>query len=297
MMKKALALIILALCLGTTAFSLDLGLFFDIGNLDIPDGTTAGDNAFPGTTFPWGLEVYGSQKASDTTGIDVSFYVDPILRNISYTLFNYGADFFSIGVGPFFGFFNTRETVLKSGISTSFRAEIPGVVFVSFRADSSIGGGLERTGDYTQERNDVSLGYYVKNAICSANLFTRRYAELDATLGKVIDGFTEYSFSTDIFQKNVPYRIKLNFAYQQRTKSFVDSTITHTLNSIVIGTEFDFQVNDTLTLIADLDRSVYSFGFVSNTTADTQDILDLSETWPGVYLFRARIGAKLHLDI
>ena len=297
MIKKTIALCIMMACLGTAAFSLDLGLFFDIGNLDIPDDTTAGDNAFPGTAFPWGLAVYGSQMATETTGIDVSFYVDPILRNISYTLFSYGADFFSIGVGPFFGFFNTPETILKSGISTSFRAEIPGVVFISFRADSSIGGGLEQAGDYTQERNDVSVGYYVRNAICSANIFTRRYAELDATRGKVIDNFTEYSFTTDIFQKNVPYRINLDFAYQQRTKTFVDSTITHALNSIVIGTELDFQVNDMLTLILDLDSSVYSFGFVTDSTAGTQEILDLSETWPGVYLFSAKVGAKLYLDI
>jgi len=296
-MKKTGLVILCIFWITTAAFSLDVGLFFDIGNLAIPEETTAGDTSFAGETFPWGLALYGSQMATENTGVEVSFYIDPVLRNISYTLFNYKADFFSIGVGPFFGFFNSQEIILKSGISTSFKAELPGVAFISFRADSSIGGGLESAGDYTQERNDVSLGYYVKNAICSANLRTRRFAELDAARGKIIDDLKEYSFTADIFKKNVPYRINLNFAYQQRIKNFVESTITHTLNSIVIGTELNFQVNDNITIIADLESSVYSFGFVSDATAGTQDILDFSETWPGFYLFNARVGAKIHLDI
>lgn len=297
-MKRFFVLLAILLVIGGPAlFALDLGFFFNMGNLSFPETTVAGDNSFAGDKFPWGLELSGRQQAGDNTGVDVSFFVDPVLRNISYTLFNYKADFFSIGVGPFFGFFNTPETVLKSGISTSFRAEVPGVAFISFRADSSIGGGLENTGDYTQERNDVSIGYYVRNAICSANLLTRKYQVLDATLGKVVDDFTEYSFSTELFQKNVPYRVNLNFAYQQRNKVFVDDTITHTLNSIVIGTEVSFDAGDKVTILADLDSAVYSFGFVTNTTASTRDILDFSETWPGFYLFNAKVGVKLHLDI
>ena len=230
MKRKIVILLFLCVFLAVSAFSLDLGFFYDMGNLAIPRDTEEDETSFAGDSFPWGFSIYGKQMAGDNIGVDVSFNIDPVLRNISYTLFEYKADFFSIGVGPFFGFFNTTDTILKSGISTSFKAEIPGAAFVSFRADSSIGGGLESIGDYTQERNDVSIGYYVYNAICSLNLLTKRYAEIDETQGSVIDDFTEYSFKTTIFKKNVPYRIMLNFAYQQREKTFVDSTITYAVS-------------------------------------------------------------------
>ncbi|MBN2049974.1 MAG: hypothetical protein JW760_05970 [Spirochaetales bacterium] len=293
--KRIFCVLLFFLILSVPAFTLDLSLLFNLGNLALPRDTQAGSSTFSGESFPWGFHLSGQQMASDNTGVDVSFLVDPVLRNISYTLFSYKADFFTIGVGPFFGFFNTPQTILKSGISTSFKVEIPGIIYVSFRADSSIGGGLETAGDYTQERNDVSFGYYVQNAICSLNLATRRYAMMDAAAGRVVDGLTEYSFKTDMFKKNVPYRIILTFSYQQRTKEFADSVITHTLNSLVLGTELNMQVSKDLTLLALLDSTVYSFGFVDN--AGTRDLLVFSDTWPGLFLFNAKLGAKLHLDM
>ena len=270
-------------------FTLDIGTSFHIGNLNFEKTRVSDDTGFTGTTFPWGIDAFINQNISDDLHLHTGFFMDPILHNISYTLFTYRQDFFSIGVGPFFGIFNSRATVLKAGISTAVRLELPGILYLSFRADSSIGGRLVQDGDYIQERSDVSFGYYIRNAICSLNLLTKRYT-MKTSAGESIDLLTEYSFKTDIFQKNVPYKVLISFAFQKLSKLFVESgsTIDHSLGSLVIGINVDVFLNDYLALVFVLDSSVYSFGMGTLT--------GISNPGPGGYLFRASTGFTLDID-
>ncbi len=270
-------------------FSLDIGTSFHIGNLNFEKTRVSGDTGFTGTTFPWGIDAFINQNISDGLNLHTAFFMDPILRNISYTLFTYRQNFFSIGVGPFFGIFNSTATVLKSGISTAVRLELPGIMYLSFRADSSIGGRLIQDGDYIQERSDVSFGYYIRNAICSLNLLTKRYT-MKTAAGESIDSLTEYSFKTDIFQKNVPYQVLLSLGFHKLSKLFVESgsTIDHSLGSLVIGTKVDVFLNDYLALVFVLDSSVYSFGMGT--------LVGVSNPGPGGYLFKASTGITLNID-
>ena len=114
--------------------ALEVGALFHIGNLGFYNNSgtwTSSDTTISGTKYPWGVSVFGNQKVNDTIKVDLGFYYDPILRNISYTRLSYTEEFFTIDVGPFFGFFNTPASVLKSGISTSFKLEFPGIIFLS----------------------------------------------------------------------------------------------------------------------------------------------------------------------
>jgi hypothetical protein len=275
------ALIILSAGAG---YSLDLGVQTWIGNLGFRNDRTASDVSFPGQDYFWGLSLYGTQSINDTLGFETGFYADPVLRNISYTLFSYHQKVLSVGIGPFFGFFNDWTTLLKSGISTEVRLELPGIVFLGFRSDSSIGGELLEIGDYLQSRSDITFGFYVPNAICTISLESRKFEQKTAT-AKVIDSLTEYSFSTDIFQKNVPYRLIVSFSYQSLSKSFIAATTSSTvLNSLVIGTEVDISLAESLLLQTGLVGTVYSFG--TGTLVGSA----------GSFLFRAFTGIKLSID-
>jgi hypothetical protein len=266
-----------------SASCLDLGLTASTGNLGFRSDRSSTDTSFPGADYFWGLSLYASQTISDRFAFETGFYSDPVLRNISYTLFSYNERVISIGVGPFFGFFNDTGTLLKSGISTSVKLELPGVVFVSFRADSSIGGELVQTGDYLQQRNDISFGFNVLNAICTLSLDSRKFEQKTAA-DKIIDSLTVYSFSTDIYQKNVPYRLIVTFAYQALSRTFITGAATTTLNSLLIGTEVDITMTNSLLLQAGIQGSVYSFG-QGNLVGSAKD-----------FLFRTFAGVKVNVD-
>lgn len=243
--------------------------------------------------FKWGISLYGSENISDNLAINTGFYSDPVLNNVSYTLLTYTQEFISLGVGPFFGFFNTTTSILKPGISTSIRVDLPGALFVSFRSDSTIGGRMVQEGDYLQERSDVAAGFYVKNAICSLNLLTKSYT-LRQTTQEIVDSFTEYSFKVDIYHKYAPYTILLSFGYQNLTKSFIDvttrDTVIHSLNSIILGTKLKLLFGDFVTFGVDLESSIYSFGFAGDA------LLNFSSSGPLGFLFHLTTGIQLNLD-
>ncbi len=274
---------ILVTLAAASASSLDLGLQTWAGNLGFATDRTSTDTRFPGSHYFWGLSLYGSQPITDKFGFETGFYSDPVLRNISYALFSYNEKAISLGVGPFFGLFNDRGTLLKSGISTSVKLGLPGVVFVSFRSDSSIGGDLVQEGDYLQQRDDISFGFYVPNAICTLSLDTRKF-EQKTDVDTVVDSLTIYSFSTDIFQKNVPYRLIVKFSYQSLVREFISGAAATTLNSLVLGTEVDITMTDSLLLQAGIEGSVYSFG--------QGTLVGSSEG----FLFRTFAGVKVNVD-
>ena len=284
------AVLLLALTVPLRAF--EVSTEFQIGNLGFTDERASTDTTYP-LQFPWGLSLYGSQRIDDMLEIDTGFYFDPTLNNISYTLLKYSQQFFTLGVGPFFGLFNSATSLLKPGISTAIRIDFPRLLFVEFRADSSIGGRLVQEGDYLQERSDLTAGIYVKNAIASLNLLTKSYTYRTAT-EEIIDSLVEYSFRTDIYQKNVPYRILLSFAYQTRSKSFTNvstsAAVVHTLNSLVLGTRLDFQLTKYLSIMTNLDSSIYSFGSAGDT------LLVLPSTGISAYLFNVSAGFTLDID-
>lgn len=276
-----------------TLSALELGASYRIGNLSLDQVTDTGFGTFNGKDFSsWGLSFWGSHLISDKLKMDAGFYSDPILRRISYTLFSYTESFLSIGVGPFFGFFNADlNTILKSGISTSIRIEIPTLLFLSFRTDSSLASRLVIPLDYIQERTDLSLGFYVANAICSLNVLSKKFTqvlEINTLTYEVLNALNEYSFVTHLFQKNVPYRITLKFAYQSLSKQFIETSDTITsyiLNSIIVGTKLEVDLTEAMLLYIDMDNSVYTFGRE-----------ELANTAIAEYAFRGSAGLKINLD-
>ncbi len=288
--KKIILLAATVLFVSYNSFALDAGLNFRIGNLAFKSDRTIDNTTFTGTDYLYGLSLFTTASISDNFSFESGFFNDAILKNISYTIFNYRQKFITIGVGPFFGFFNSTSTILKSGISTAILLELPGIAFLQFRSDSTIGGRLIETGDYVQERNNISLGYYVKNAICSINLHSKKYIQKANSTTETVDSLTEYSFKTEVFQKNMPYTIDIAFAYQTLKKEFITSSSTtkHTLNSIVLKTKLKFFIEEFLTLYTDLDSSIYTFG--------EDALLGISNPGPGGYLFRLNTGFTVNLD-
>ncbi|HEY9592887.1 MAG TPA: hypothetical protein VHE79_00320 [Spirochaetia bacterium] len=280
------ALLTVVLLLATAPlFALDIGLSTWVGNFGFRPDRTSTDATFPGADYFWGIDASATQTIADAFTFETGFTMDPILRNTVYTLFTYNERILTVAVGPFFGVLNTDSTLLKSGITTSITLQLPGVVFATFRSDSSIGSAMVVTGDYVQSRSDIALGFYVPNAICTLSMSSKSF-ELNGSSGDTtVDGLTEYAFSTNIFQKNVPYQLTVKFAYQTLSRSYVGATTSaSTLNSIVIGTELDVSLGGSWTLQAGIEGNVYSFGQGNLVGSDPN------------FLFRTFAGVRTSVD-
>jgi hypothetical protein len=133
------------------------------------------------------------------------------------------------------------------------------VLFLTLRTDSSLGGQATTSGDYFAQANQILLGFYIKDtAICSLGLL---YEQFSSTPGAmlIVDSLTAYSFDVKVFEKNVPYRLDFNFAYQTLQRQYVGGN-THALGSIIAGAGIDFLITKAFALTLDFRSSVYSFG-------------------------------------
>lgn len=289
-MKTTILLVLLLLAfLPGELFALEIGATVNLENLALDNDRAESADSFSGNNYYWGGSLFASHAFSEELSFETGFYQDTILRNVLYSTLHYNTEYLSLGVGPFFGFFNSTSTILKSGISTSIKFSLPGVVFVLLRSDTSIGGRLVETEDYIQASSDLALGFYVRNAICTLNLRNKKFTQKQSSL-ETVDNLTEYSFDTEVFQKNFPYQITLSFAYQILDKKYVGpaTTTRHTLNSIIIGTEADIALNRYLNLLLSLDSSIYTFG--------QNELAGVSNPGPGGYTFRAYTGCSVNLD-
>lgn len=292
-MKKRILITLITGFLLHSLSAMELTTSLTTGNLGFDRNSTATLSSFSGTTFPWGISLYGKKNITDNISIKAGLFYDPILRYTTKTLFLYRYSFFQLGLGPFFGIFNTPQTIMKSGISTSVHIELPGIVFATFEADSSIGARFVKVGDYIQEKNKISLGYYIPNAICSVNLITKSFVVKQEKTLEVDDSFTEYSFKTDIYQKNVAFRALLSFGYQTLSRSYLDTlsgkTTSNTLNSLIFGSNFTFRISKNLSFSVALDSNIYSFGYQDATP------LTLPDSGIGLYLFRLTTGITVKI--
>ncbi len=117
---------------------------------------------------------------SERMAIRAGFSRDTVLRNLAYAMVYYNLDYLSMGIGTIQGFNNTDGATLKPGLASSVQLTFPGVMFARLQFDTSLGSVLMETGDYTQNRNELSIGFYVPNAICSLTLQSKKFYELQA---------------------------------------------------------------------------------------------------------------------
>jgi len=288
--KKALIFSLvtsLLLLSALSAGSLEIGGLFQVGNLGFEVNRPSTDTSFTGTDYLYDGSLYVRIGIPERFQVEAGYRRDLILRNVLYSLLEYRVDYFSLGVGMFVGFFNSGGSALNSGIIASLRLELPGVVFVSLRSDNSLTGSLSENGDFSQRLINLTLGFYVRNAICSLILSSKQYSEMQGS-NEIIDHLMKYTAKADIYQKNVPFRLVLSIAYQTLDKKYTAGPTDHGLNSVLLGIELDFSIGRHLELFIGIEDNLYSQG--SGVLA--------GNTYVGItpYLFQAYTGFRLNFE-
>lgn len=289
-MRRAVATMVLAAgLLGAAgpADALDLSVEALLGNMNLD---WAGDAPLTAAEYPANLWVYGARVGlTERLGpgfvLDLGYETDPVLRHIVRSVVAYEQGYVRIAAGPILGAFNSAATPIKAGISAGIRVELPGAVYLSARAESSMGAGLIAAGDYAQELSQLEAGWYIYNAICSVSLLTRKFYYVDAPDSILADASNRYAFSVDMFRKGTPYKIKLDLGYQDLSRTY-PSDDKETLGVVFLGTQLSAGIAEGLSLLATFEGGVYAFGL---------DDLAGNGPNPNALLFRAGLGLRYTL--
>jgi hypothetical protein len=283
----AALIIVLLLLPAFRGAALELSTRFDLGNLGFDPDRAAADATYPGTAWYWGGTVEVTHGFSERMALRAGFSRDTVLRNMAYAMIYYNLEYLSMGLGTIQGFNNTGGATLKPGLASSVQLTIPGVMFTRLLFDYSLGSVLLEDGDYSQNRNELSVGFYVPNAICSLILESKKFYEQRTATLDVVDSLLRYSFQADIFQKNAPYRLLFSLAYETLQKKFFDGATNpvHTLNSLKAGVELSVDLARFLTIMFGLDSALLTMG----------DGL-LSGVQNPAYLFQAYSGFTLNFE-
>jgi hypothetical protein len=267
---------------------LEIGGEFQLGNMGFTSSRSSSDTSFKGGDYFWGGSLYITQGVMDNFQVEGGVFRDLILGNVVYSLLQYRTDYFSLGIGPFLGLFNSSSVFMKSGISTLVRLELPGVAYVSLRTDGTLGNAVSTEGDYSEQRSDIALGFYVPNAICTLSLSSLEFVSMQGT-AQVVDSLTEYSLKVVVFEKNVPFRLDFDFAYQVLLKKYIDGAAnpTHGLTSFILGVGLDLLFSKEFSFLLDMETSVYTVG--------TSQLSAFSDVGFAPFLFRASSGFRLIL--
>jgi len=285
--RTIIAVVMLSTSIVTPVLALDLELGGFFGNFGLP---WTGETAIVDAQYPANLWLYGGQAAfvqslGDNFSLRAEYQTDPVLRNIVRGVISYETGMASISAGPLVGVLNTPATPLKAGIDIGFKLEVPGLAFFSALVESSMGAGMVASGDYSQERSELSAGWYVYNAICTVSMLSRRFTRILDSGEALVDSSSDYSFAVDVHKKGAPYRVMADLGYRSMTRSYPDDTIDG-LGAIVLGATISADISPLITLKGGLDSGVYVFGL--------EELAGRGPA-PESFIFSSSLGVTVHL--
>ncbi|MFQ3547462.1 MAG: hypothetical protein SNJ56_03920 [Termitinemataceae bacterium] len=288
-MKRTLVLVYVVL-IGFQLFALDLSIQGSFGNILFDPARTSALSSTNGTFTEHLYYGTGSikleQPVADLAALHILLDRDPILRNSLFTMLSYDAGFAKISVGPFFGLFNSAATLVTSGLSTTLTMTLPGVLYGSFRSDTTIGAGITVPGDYVQQRSELAFGFWVPNVLASFRLNTKQFTEKKTADLTIVDSQSRYDFIALVFKKNVPYSVTITMGYQTLKRSYIStSTDSDELAALMLGLDLNSSISQRIKVTAGGEVPLYAWG-VGNLQSPASTTL----------LYEGRIGITINLD-
>ena len=256
------------------------------GNLGFATDREAGDSDLGSASYLWDARLAVTGTVLDGFLLTGAYERDSVLRDAFAVTIGYSGQIMSVSAGPFVGFMLDSDDpyLLKPGLSAQLRAELWETGFVSLETDVTLDPQLSTSStDFRQFRITPRAGIYLPNIITSLEFDRSTLFYTDGT-NTTVDRRSEYALANEVFQKAIPYRILLRFAYRSQLKEFADGT-KHALGTAVFTPGVTYTPAETVTLRAQLDNGIYVFG--------REELLGEIET--DRYFFRATLGMTLHL--
>lgn len=257
-----ITLFVTGICFSVPA--LEIGLQGSLGNMafDTNRDTALGDASLPfKENLNWQGTATVEQAIADNATFSILFNRDPVLRNGLYTTIAYDTGYAKITVGPFFGLFNSPSLLISSGLSTTLTMTLPGLIYGTFRSDTTIGAGISVPGDYVQQQSKIALGIWGPNTLTSFILSNKTFTYKKTASLTTVDSLTNYDWVTEVFKKNVPYTATVSLGYQSLKRSYIGgSSSSDELAAFMIGFDASFKLSDSFKLSGGGKAPLYAWG-------------------------------------
>ncbi len=266
-----------------TGFALTVETEIDVGNLGFSPSRETDDSGLPVWSFPWGFRAAVGNSISEnltyTTGVERDF----VIRNFAFLQFQHRINALTLGAGPTFGFLSSADNpgLIRPGLAGYIRWNLFTFGYLSLDAVAPLYTPSDTAGDFYQARRRLQMGFYLPNVITTFSVSKREFI-LEEETGEEADTLVEYAAEAEVFQKNIPYRIALRFAFQDYRKFFEESgeSTRQALGALIFGTGVRWDLQGNGSYYINLDSSVYTFGRLAL----------LGEFSDTAYFFRAGTG-------
>jgi hypothetical protein len=270
-----LGMILLSPCgfLGAVEIELTAG----VGNLAFdPDRKEPFDEELPQFTghsfFMGNLNIKGTML--EKFGYNIRFNRDIILQNALSGSLVFDLDYVNFEFGPFIGILSTPEKVMNVGLTGGIGFAYPGIVFLSVKGASTIGTLFEYAGDYSQESGEIVIGCWLPYVIPSVSASIKNFTKLNEDFILIRDEYIRYQASAEIFAKNFPLTVRLDFGYETLARTYKDKrpdvdvgdlhesindVRTDEIMAMFAGGEVKWQITKMLCFIAGYEMPIYTW--------------------------------------
>jgi hypothetical protein len=279
MIKKTFFFTVFCLCAALYLNGIELTVRGGLGNFsfDTKSTTPLGNGEFEGMLYPFAL-IRLDETVSDSFAFSGAIERDPVLRNRFLAEAKISSGFFAVSAGPFLGLFNSAESVVRPGVQAGIRFDLPGIVFAVLNAGSTFGS-LQSAGDYEARHGRLEIGFWLPNIVNTISISEKSYDSQETGSLEVRNRILRYQYSADVYAKNVPFEVALNFGYETLTRSISDRATSmfeeDLYNIIFLGAETSFNVRPNLRLILGGETPVYSWGKKPLTKKDKLVLFEL----------------------
>lgn len=159
---------------------------------------------------------------------------DTIWRNTIYGDVGYQFGPITFGLGFFLGGGDWEMEVLDAGFIGRGGVEFPEIFFVSASIGSSVGGSMESVANSTRQLFSVKAGYWLPHIYTVFELSNTNYIEQVTEYSRIETTRLRYQLRTELYSKNVPYRIIIDLGLQTLSRSVYETGL---------GTMEDLEIN------------------------------------------------------
>jgi hypothetical protein len=283
-----LVLLIFTVLSPSIVSGMDLEITGGLGNISfdrdrtspLGDGDKTKTKSFKPNLFPFGI-VKVSGEAGNSFNYNAGYERDPILGNMVSGNIGVNLNFISLEAGPVIGLFNAAEKV-NPGFSVAVGLEFPGIIFVRLKAGASLGNILSGSDDYSHKSGGISAGFWVPFAVCSFNMETKGSATMENSYLLIEDSLDRYYFRAQVYTKNMPYTIQVDFGFESLSRSYASESIdatpalvrkteTDEYKAIFLGLEASYTIFPGLKAILGARMPLYSWSVkpMQNPSKDT----------------------------